>query len=192
MQLFGIGLEANVSDSGTIANPADDQDDHNDTGDDYLDLGNSYGDVDTNVEPMDPANAVNDEQAQRSVPPSISPQTPHHSSATATLDGNDNGHDDIAPVGHDAIDSGESQNEADGHAPTGEVDEIDWNNDEEGDLDDANQNPTTISPSSPSAKRNREEDEIADVLVDENGEYFRGHRMRSHANQPLAVKRRRT
>lgn len=182
-------MEADMHNQEDVVNPADDQDDNDD---DYLDLGNDEGQDGANERPMDSAIEIGEEMAKSSTLAGASPQTPHQSSATATLDGNDNGPETTAPKNQDPLNATGSQNEANNVASNGQEDEIDWNHEDEGDLDEANQNPATLSPSSPSAKRYREEDENTDGTGDETGEYCHPTVRRIHANKPPAIKRRRT
>lgn len=167
--------------------------DKNDNDDDYLDLGEDEGDDGSNAQPMDSAIPAKDESVKPSVPAGMSPQMSHHSSATATLDGEDHGFEDTAASSNqNSMYPGDAHNDTDNDLSNGEVDEIDWNHDEEGDLDDANQNPTTLSPSSPSAKRSREEDETTDGTGDENGGFCLPNRSRTRTDKVPAIKRRRT
>lgn len=182
--------KADTNDQEIVANPTDENDGNDENDDDYLDLGNDEGEEGTHEPASDSALAFDNEAAESPAPIVISPQTSQNSSATATLDGNDNGAQVVASINRDPVT--DSQNEAEFDASSGEVDEIDWNHDEEGDIDDANQNPTALSPSSPSAKRNREEDENADGPGDENGGYYHVASIRMHANPLPAIKRRRT
>lgn len=182
-------MEADIDDQESVANPDDDKDVNDD---DYLDLGNDEGDDGSNEQPMDSVITADDESAKTPAPVGISPQMSHHSSATATLDGEDHGFEGtLAFSNQNSTNPRDAQNEADSDASNGE-DEIDWNHDEDGDLDDADQNPTALSPSSPSAKRNREEDENATGTGDENGGHWHLIRPRMHADKVPAIKRRRT
>lgn len=182
-------FKADINDQENVVNPGDDKDDNDD---DYLDLGNNEGEDGTNERPMDSAIEFDEEVAKFSAPAGASPQISHHSSATATLDGNDTGPENIAPLNQESLNSRVSPNEAGSDVSIGEEDEIDWNHEDDGDLDKAIQNPTALSPSSPSAKRYREEDENADGTGDESGEYIHPTCTRMHANKLPAIKRRRT
>lgn len=182
-------FEADINDQENVANPGDDEDDIDD---DYLDLGNNEGEDGNTERPMNSAIELDEKLDEFSAPAGASPQTSHQSSATATLDGNDNEPENITPLNQDYLNSRISQNEADSDASNGEEDEIDWNHEDDGDVDEATQNPTALSPSSPSAKRYREEDENADGTGDENGEYRHPNCTRMLANQLSAIKRRRT
>lgn len=163
---FTMSSIADINDQEIVVDPADN---NNGNDDDYLDLGNDEGNDGTYARPIDSVVTIGDEADGSSAPLGISPQASQHSSATATLDGNDHGAENVVPVNQDPTDSRDPQNEIESDTSNGEIDEIDWNHDEEGDLDDANQNPAALSPSSPSAKRNREEDENVDGMGDENG-----------------------
>lgn len=167
-------LEANINNQEAVTNTIDDKADNDD---DYLDLGNNEDGDDKNVRSVNSPIVLDGEAAASSSPLGTSPHTSNRSSATATLDGDDNGLVDTALENQESANLGNPLEEVDSHGSFGEADEIDWNHDDDGDVDDANQNPTNLSPSSPSAKRNREEDENGDGAGDENGMYcYLSHR----------------
>ncbi|ROW12799.1 hypothetical protein VMCG_00252 [Cytospora schulzeri] len=126
--------------------------------DDYLDLGND--DIDTT-----------DDKPVEDVEHSGTPgRTTHDSSATATLDGDDYGNGDGAPVAQNPADVSrtvEDSSKSDVDPSDNELDEIDWKEGEDDEDDVADHNPTNLSPSSISAKRSRQEDED-DGLGDES------------------------
>lgn len=116
----------------------------------------------------------------------------HSSSASATLDGEDSGHGDDAAVNQSPADPSQAPNSTEVDTSQPEVDEIDWNHDEDEEIGVAAQNPTGLSPSSPSAKRSRQEDEGASGLGDESGTCWVYIIPQTSANMSPAVKRRRT
>lgn len=151
--------------------------------DDYLDLGND--DVDTTDDkPL--------EDIEHSGTPGLVTQD---SSATETLDGDDHGNGDGAPVAQEPADASRAvdfSNQPDIDPSENELDEIDWKEGEDDEDDVADHNPTDLSPSSISAKRSRREDEDDDGLGDESRKSWCTRRLRMHANMVPAVKRRRT
>lgn len=186
IMFYKNGSTANTSVQETTTDPTNDNDNDND--DDYLDLGND----DDHIQPAEPAGILGDEAVGFSASVDISRQLSHNSSATATLNGDDNGHEDDAPVNQDSAGLDDVQNEAELESSQNEIDEIDWNHDEDGELDVADQDPTNPSPSSPSAKRNREEEGGIDGSGNDNGACWYSTSAGTHANKLLAIKRRRT
>ncbi|KUI64091.1 hypothetical protein VM1G_10849 [Cytospora mali] len=142
-----------------IHDPTDDHDAADN--DDYLDLDNDDVDA-TDDKPF--------EDVEHSGTPDL---TTHDSSATATLDGEDHSNGDGAPRAQDYADAShavEASTQPDVNSSHEELDEIDWKEGEDEDEEDdaADQNPTTLSPSSISVKRSRQEDEDGDGLGDES------------------------
>lgn len=165
--------------------------------DDYLDLDDGDDQLETAL-PPDTAN--NDAGGRLGTPRPLS----HSSSASATLDGDDSGHGDDAAVTQTSADPIQAQDLTEFDASQPEVDEIDWNHDEDDEVGAAAQNPAGLSPSSPSAKRSRQEDESASGLGEEIGMCWacidtpppqpkkKTSKNQPHANLSPAVKRRRT
>lgn len=153
--------------------------------DDYLDL----GDDDDHEQPV--TETTNDDATGHRGTPQ---QTSHNSSATATLDGEDDGHGDDAAATQDHADPGHGANHTEFDTSQPEVDEIDWNHDDDDDdeMAVAIQNPGDLSPSSLSVKRSRQEDGDADGSGDENGSCWPGGTLQTHADKLLVAKRRRT
>lgn len=168
--------EANKKAKVTTTNAADDAD--------YLDLGEdgNYEETTYNAE------ATNEVAGgYLDVPRQLSDS----SSASATLDGEDNGLGSDAGVTQDFTDPSQAPNPTENDIQQPEVDEIDWNHDED-DIGGATENPTNLSPSSSSAKRGRQDDEGANGVGDESGMFWAHHPLKAHANILPAVKRRRT
>lgn len=130
---------------------------------DYLDLGDE-GDDNDDEQPADHATAMDDGAGGASDP---SRQLSDNSSMTATLDGEDNGHVDVAAVNQTSADQAPTH-EVDTSQP--QVDEIDWNH-EEDETGGVAQSPADLSPSSASAKRSRDRDEDAIGEGDESGTF---------------------
>lgn len=144
---------------------------------DYLDLSEN---AENQAATTDANAAEQDDIQQRTTP---------NSSATATLNGEENGPADEAAAIQDRLDSVDQT-----HDPINQNqdDEIDWNHEDDDDIGVANQNPTDLSPSSLSAKRNRQEDEGIDGLGDDSGMSSVRAAPRPEANYLPAAKRRRT
>lgn len=160
----------------TTPNAADDAD--------YLDLGED-GDYEETTYNAEATNEVAGGHLDAPRQPSDS------SSASATLDGEDNGLGSDAGVTQDLADPSQTPNPTENDIQQPEVDEIDWNHDED-DIGDAIENPTNLSPSSASAKRGRQDDEGANGVGDEIGMCWAQYPLKAHANILPAVKRRRT
>lgn len=122
---------------------------------DYLDLGH---DAETQAE----AATTDDNAAEQS---DNQQRTTPNSSATATLNGEENGQVDEVVANQDAVDPAEGTSEP---MNQNEDDEIDWNHEDDDDIGVADQNPTDLSPSSLSAKRSRQEDEGMDSLGEDS------------------------
>lgn len=152
---------------------------------DYLDLGED-GDYE------EPAYNVEAQNEDTDGPLDATRRQSNSSSASATLDGEDNGLGSDAGVTHDLADVSQAPNSTEIDISQPEVDEIDWNHDEDDDIGDATENPTNLSPSSPSAKRGRQDDEGANGVGDQSGMYWVCHTPKMHANILPAAKRRRT
>ncbi|KAJ4424293.1 hypothetical protein N0V82_000993 [Gnomoniopsis sp. IMI 355080] len=144
---------------------------------DYLDLSQ---DTENQAVTTDANVAEQGDTQQRTTP---------NSSATATLNGEENGQRDEAAATQDRLDPVDQPSD-----PTNqdEDDEIDWNHEDDDDIGVADQNPTDLSPSSLSAKRNRQEDEDIDGLGDDSGMFSVRGAPRLEANNLPAAKRRRT
>lgn len=154
------------------------------TDDNYLDLGDN-GDQAENAYLADATN--NDATGYLDTSRALS----HSSSASATLDGEDSGHGEDATVVQNPADPIRNLNSNEFDASQPEADEIDWNHDEDDEIGAAAQNPTNLSPSSPSAKRSRQEDEAASGLGEESGMCWVCPIPQMHADLSPAVKRRR-
>lgn len=153
---------------------------------DYLDLGNDGGDrLQFTAATATHNNLTEQLDIQRQITP--------NSSATGTLNGEDIGHEDEAAVGNlMTADPNHAHNAAtDSENVQIDDDEIDWNHDEDDEIDTAGQNPTSLSPSSLSTKRSRLEEEAIDGLGDDTGMFEFPGGSQSHANCLPAAKRRR-
>ncbi|KAF3770067.1 hypothetical protein M406DRAFT_325539 [Cryphonectria parasitica EP155] len=137
---------------GVDANTAED--------DDYLDLGNE-GDL------LEPANYT-DTSNGAAIHNDTSRQVSDNSSATATLDGEDSAHGEDAAMAQGSAYPTNGPTQTDLGTFSNDVDEIDWNHDEDDEIGVAHPNPTNLSPSSLSAKRSRQADEVVDGPGDEN------------------------
>lgn len=152
----------------SVANVVDDED--------YLDLGD---DAEAQAATTD-ANTADQADPQQRVTP--------NSSATATLNGEENGQGDEPTGTQDPVDSHQAPDQINQN----EVDEIDWNHDEDDEMGVADQSPTDLSPSSLSAKRTRSEDEGNEGLGEDSGMFpVRCSSQVETKNLP-AAKRRRT
>lgn len=144
---------------------------------DYLDLGNDA---------EDPTPTTNNEAAdQLDIQQHITP----NSSATATLNGEENGQGDEAATNQDPADPSHRTPD---QTTQNEDDEIDWNHEDDDDVGVADQNPTSLSPSSLSAKRSRQEDDGTDGLGEDLGMSSMRGAPRAEADSTPAAKRRRT
>jgi hypothetical protein len=156
--------------------------------DDYLDIGA------TEEESAEPAEYA----ASLGTPEPAS----HNSSATATLNGEGQGHSDdvsapeaLADAGH----PGQSPSQPEPGTTETQTDEIHWNddgddanNDGNDEFDNTSQNQTDLSPSSLSVKRGRQAD-VDDVgLGDDSGKPLCGANSRFSAKMAPVAKRRRT
>lgn len=151
----GTGAKAEAENEGLQDDDGPTDDCDTAENDDYLDI------EATEEEPTEPA-----EYAASAGTPE---PTSHDSSATATLDGEGQGHGDdvsateaLAEAGH----SVQTPLQPDSAPPEPETDEIHWNDDDDDEhgndsdeVDMTNQNQTDLSPSSPSIKRGRQADE---------------------------------
>lgn len=144
---------------------------------DYLDLGH---DAENQAVTTDTNAAEHFDIQQRTTP---------NSSATATLNGEENGQAGEAAATRDPEDLAEQTPN-----PTNENedDEIDWNHEDDDDIGVADQNPTDLSPSSLSGKRSRLADEDIDGLGEDNGTSSAHGAPQVKANNLPVAKRRRT
>lgn len=149
----GLSEEGHERTDATTPNVPDDAD--------YLDLGED-GDYE------EPAYNVEAQNEDTDGPLDATRRQSNSSSASATLDGEDNGLGSDAGVTHDLADVSQAPNSTEIDISQPEVDEIDWNHDEDDDIGDATENPTNLSPSSPSAKRGRQDDEGANGVGDQS------------------------
>lgn len=170
---------ANVQAQDPVANAAYD--------DDYLDLGDNDNDYEQSA---DHAGAINDNTDGDLYP---SRQPSDNSSATATLDGDDNGHGHDTAVNQASTAPSQAASHTEVDAAQPQDDEIDWNHDEDDEIGVATQNPADLSPSSASGKRSREQDEGATGQGDESGTCNRWFLIHScPADTRPDTKRRRT
>lgn len=146
---------------------------------DYLDLGQ---DADDQSATIDTGAAEQFDIEQRITP---------NSSATATLNGEENGQGNEAIATQELADLGETPSQQQ-HNEQNEDDEIDWNHEDDKDVGVADQSPTDLSPSSLSAKRSRQEDGAVDGLGEDSGMFSRRYASRVESDSMPAAKRRRT
>lgn len=184
-------LAANCDHSNHIENtPADFSMQDYDTAehDDYLDI------EATEEQPTEPA-----EYAASAGTPE---PTSHDSSATATLDGEVQGHGDDTSATEALADPGrsfETPLQAESGPPETQTDEIHWNDEDEDEYDNdsdgiaiTDQNQTDLSPSSISTKRGRQADEDDVGPGDDSSKPLCGLGSQMPANIAPVAKRRRT
>lgn len=147
---------------------------------DYLDLGHDAN----NRIATTGANAIERSDIEQHITP--------NSSATATLNGEENGQGNEANATQELTDLGNQTSNQQQQDQQDEEDEIDWNHEDDNDLGVADQSPTDLSPSSLSAKRSRQEDEGLNGLGEDSGMYFLRGASRLEVDNIPAAKRRRT
>lgn len=147
---------------------------------DYLDLGQ---DVDNQPTTIGTSAAEKFDTEQRITP---------DSSATATLNGEENGQGNEAVATQELADLGDETLNQQHQNEQNEDDEIDWNHEDDNDVGVAAQSPTNLSPSSLSAKRSRQEDGDIDGLGEDSGMSSRRYASRLESDHMPAAKRRRT
>lgn len=147
---------------------------------DYLDLGH-----DTNNQiAMTGASVIEQSDIEQRITP--------NSSATATLNGEENGQGNEANATQELADLGNETSNQQQHNEQDEEDEIDWNHEDDNDLGVADQSPTDLSPSSLSAKRSRQEADGLNGLGEDTCMYFLCGASRLDVDNISAAKRRRT
>ncbi|PSS03851.1 hypothetical protein BD289DRAFT_99376 [Coniella lustricola] len=126
----------------------------------YLDLGDEVDLLDTTIH----TKITTDVAATHT---GIPQQVSGTSSATATLDGDHSANGDDITAGHVSTSMTPTPAKTDLDTSADDVDEIDWNLDEDDDFGTAHDSLPDLSPSAPSAKRVREEDQVASGLADD-------------------------
>lgn len=144
---------------------------------DYLDLGQDADDQSATVD----TNAAEQFDIEQRITP--------NSSATATLNGEENGPGNEAVATQELADLGD---ETPNQQQQNEDDEIDWSHEDDNDVGVADQSPTDLSPSSLSAKRSRQEDGGIDGLGEDSGMFSIRYASRFEPDSMPAAKRRRT